>query len=545
VAVANPSDLDRYTSFTSNQPLPPVIVEDELARARTALQGLEVETLEAPVTMRRLVSRLDHCSRNGMPIDVLYIVCHGRYVAADDGTSTGDSVLFLERDDGGADRVSGRSLALRIGDLARPPTVAVLCSCQSAGEGVQDTLDAGALSAIGPELAKRGVPAVVAMQGNVSVDGAREFFTEFFRQLHVDGIVDRAVAAGRQAISNTPDWWMPVLFSRLRTGATYYVPGFGDGGEHIWDDIVTAVESGKCTPIVGSGLTDSILGSREAMANRWVRRWQVPVARHAQSDLATVSQYLRVRTSAAHPARELSQYVLSELRQSFADVVDPAVLESRDPDKIISAVGKLRRKENPDDPFAAVARIEAPVYFTTSWTTLLEDALEEAGRPAVSRFFDWNDVDDEENNEDFGKPSLEKPLVFHLFGKFAQPESLVLSEEDYFVWLRAWIDRRSFYTDKGFGKALTRQPLMFLGYRLDDWDFRVLFQGIKSFGGSAQLERNTHVAVQISRDSVVIEPEVVQDYLESYFQADKVHIYWGESTAFLKQLSSKRSLAKV
>ncbi len=541
IAIADPSGLDRQTSLLSGQPLPPIDAEAELARAYDALRGIETEHLEGPVTLRALVRRLEERARANTAIDILYLICHGRYLADDDGTNSGDSILFLENEDGSVARIGGRDLALRIGELPRTPTVAVLCSCQSAGDGGQDTLDAGAQSAFGPELAKRGVPAVVAMQGNISIDSGQRFLSTFFDVLRREGIVDRAVAAARADIENAPDWWMPVLFSRLRAGATYYLPEFGSRGDDVWSSILTAVDGGWCTPVIGSGLSSGIIGSREAMAERWVRRWQVPVARHARSDLAMVSQYLRVRTSDSHPALELSAYLLSELRQKYADVLSDEILTTRGPNEIISAVGELKRRENADDPFSVVASIRAPVYFTTSWTNLLEDALAESGRPAITRFFDWNHVEDEDNDEEFDVPTPEQPLVFHLFGTLAQPESLVISEEDYFTWLRAWIERRSFYDKKGFGRLLTRRHLMFLGYRLDDWDFRVLFQGIKSYGASEQIRKNRHVAVQISRESALIEPEAVQDYLDSYFEAERVHIYWGQASAFLTELARRRA----
>jgi hypothetical protein len=542
VAVSNPSDLDMQTSMLSRQRLPPISPDAEVERARTSLGDITVHVLPSPVTLHSLSSALDEAAEAGQAIDILYLVCHGRYMADEDGMRAGDSILFLQHPDGRTAKISGRELALRIGSLGRSPTIAVLCSCQSAGDGSQDTLDPGALAAIGPELAKRGVPAVVAMQGNISMESAKAFLPLFFEQVQQHGVVDRAVAAARIGIADRSDWWMPVLFSRLRTGATYYLPDFGARADDVWMELIAAVDQDRCTPVIGSGLSDSILGSREAVAERWVSRWQAPVARHARNDLAMVSQYLRVRTSAAHPANELAQYLMSELRQKYESQLPPGTFDARKPDPVISAVGAMNRRKDPYDPFKVVASIAAPVFFTTGWTNLIEDALAEAGRPPVSRFFDWSDVDDEENNEDFGTPTTAEPLVFHLFGKLTHPESLVLSEDDYFRWLRTWIERREFYGGGGgkrFNKLLLRRTLMFLGYRLDDWDFRVLFQGIKSFGASAQLEGRQHVAVQISRDSSLIEPEAVQDYLESYFRADDVHIYWGEARAFLTELSTR------
>jgi hypothetical protein len=78
--------------------------------------------------------------------------------------------------------------------------------------------------------------------------------------------------------------------------------------------------------------------------------------------------------------------------------------------------------------------------------------------------------------------------------------------------------------------------LLFLGYRLDDWDFRVVFQGIKSFLGGIGTRRLQHVGVQLKPENQMIEPEAAQRYLDSYFKEDRVDIYWADTRAFLDEL---------
>jgi hypothetical protein len=78
-------------------------------------------------------------------------------------------------------------------------------------------------------------------------------------------------------------------------------------------------------------------------------------------------------------------------------------------------------------------------------------------------------------------PTARQPLVFHLFGTLDNPSSLVVTEDHYFQWLTAWI--RSAEKPESIppcvASALTDRALLFVGYRLDDWEFRVLFQSIK------------------------------------------------------------------
>jgi hypothetical protein len=130
---------------------------------------------------------------------------------------------------------------------------------------------------------------------------------------------------------------------------------------------------------------------------------------------------------------------------------------------------------------------------------------------------------------------LKRPLVYHLFGHFEEQESLVLSEDDYFDWLTAWVQRAATVVPTPVQKSLTSRSLLFLGFELDDWDFRVVFNAIKSFAGNPQLRRRKHAGVQLSPEAPLIEPDAAQEYLESYLGKTNVTIYWGETADFLRE----------
>lgn len=125
----------------------------------------------------------------------------------------GQPRLWVERDDRTAAVIDGAQLAQRIGELQRRPLLAVLVSCQSAGRGAADVA-----AALGPLLVAAGVPAVVAMQGQLRMASARRLVPALFSALAADGQIDRALGEARAAIRDQPDWWTPVRFSRLRDG---------------------------------------------------------------------------------------------------------------------------------------------------------------------------------------------------------------------------------------------------------------------------------------------------------------------------------------
>lgn len=198
LAAANPTGLAQLR-------LAEVDTDGELARARTAVRGwtcliLPDETGTQRVTLDNLLATL----RTGA--DVLYLACHGRLVNA-------EPKLMLEDDKGQLAITSGIELTRRVGELNPLPRLIVLASCQSA-----DVATEKALAALGPRLAAEGVPAVLAMLGQVSMATVKKFMPVFFAELAKDGQIDRALAVARGAVQIQTDWWMPVLFLRATSG---------------------------------------------------------------------------------------------------------------------------------------------------------------------------------------------------------------------------------------------------------------------------------------------------------------------------------------
>ena len=83
---------------------------------------------------------------------------------------------------------------------------------------------------------------------------------------------------------------------------------------------------------------------------------------------------------------------------------------------------------------------------------------------------------------------------------------------------------------------------MFLGFRVEDWDFRVFFHFLmkrESRGLADQLKRK-HIAVQVDpEDGRNAEPARVRDYLERRFVSQDVDLYWGSSEDYLQELDER------
>ncbi len=521
IAVATPSDLGQYEP--EGRVLSPLDRQGEAGRARAALvrAGAEVVELVEPgeATLRNIVEALD------TGFDIFYLVCHG-------AISDNAPRLYLESGDGMADVVDAHRLSSCLSGLRQRPTLAVLCSCQSAGPGDPAAPQATGLSAVGPLMSRQGIPAVLAMHGNLSMDTADLFFSEFFHALATTDAVDLAVASARDKIGHRFDWWVPVLFSRLRTGRPWYRTDFDRESTAKWISLRTKLEQKLCTPVVGPDLSHTLIGSRRDIAREFVDRFQMPISPHGSGDFAKVAQYLRVNTGEDIPASQLVHYIKTVTRKRLSDE-DPSTLTMTLTVEEMLARGGALARQDASDPYRMLSRLDLPVYVSTGWTSLLKDALEADGKTVREEMFDWRSQRPDEP-ERMDEPKPESPLVYYLFGKLTEPDTLVLSEDDYFVWYERWINRRDRYLPTPVKTALARRSLLFLGYRLDDWDFRVVFQSIKTFG--AGLASTLHVGVQADPESQILEHDAAQKYLNSLLGQDSVHVFWGDARQFLEKM---------
>ena len=139
-------------------------------------------------------------------------------------------------------------------------------------------------------------------------------------------------------------------------------------------------------------------------------------------------------------------------------------------------------------------------------------------------------------------PTPEKPLVYHLFGLLSQPESIVLTEDDTFQFLIGTTRHMRNIPDQ-VGRALTFSALLFLGFQIDDWNFRVLLHTLLSKEGNNLLSRFAHVSAQIEpEEGRLINPARARRYLERYFARPgdiDINIYWGSAREFLKDLQAR------
>lgn len=524
VFISNPTNLADLEGFA------PIDSAGELERARKALGNLAVATL-APnefATLNKLIEKLRD------EIDILYLVAHGA-VGAD------EPVVFLQDEMGRLHDVKASDLVARINELQDPPSLVVLASCQSANMSAQDA-NSGALASLGPRLASAGVPAVIAMQGNITMQTVAQFMPVFFQELQRDGQIDRAMSAARASVRDNADAWMPVLFLRLKSGKIWYVPGFGGdkGSFEKWPALMSAIRRERCTPILGPGISESVFGSRNALAASWAKKYSFPLAPYSIEDLPEVAQYVSVAQSRDMVHDELEQSLKQELIRRFGAQLEPDAQKAKFT-ALVSAVGALTR-QRAHDPYVVLAGLPFSVYITTNPDSLLIDALTAAGKEPQIELCKWNEdmkAQSLAQTQSNYVPDEKHPLVYCLFGQYNDPDSQVITEDDYFDYLIGVTSNKDLIHHE-VKRVLADSALLFLGFQLDDWDFRVLYRSIMSQQGSERRKKLPHIAAQIDpQEGRLIEPERARKYLEEYFSGADISIYWGSAEDFIKDLEKQ------
>jgi hypothetical protein len=500
------------------------------------LEGIACTTLASggQATLQKITDALQGDAA-APGVDLLYLVCHGALI-------DGEPHLWLEDSAGRVEVVPGSELVRRVSELQRRPQLIVLASCQSAGQGsARHSDDEGALAALGPRLAEAGIPAVLAMQGNVALQTIGQFLPTFFRELQRDGLIDRAVAVARGAVREQADWWAPVLFMRLKSGRLWYTPGFAEERQVMekWPALLRSIRQGRCTPILGPGLVESLVGSRRQIAKNWAETYHFPMAAHDRDNLPQVAQYLAVYQDPMFLRDELAESVHKQVLNAYGPDL-PEALREASLDELVSAVGAQRRAGNAAEPHRVLAHLPLPIYITANFSSTLAEALTEAGKQPQVELCRWNErvemlpsVYDAESGY---RPEVQRPLVYYLFGHLQQPDSVVLTEDDYFDYLIGVTGNKDLIPGV-VRRALADTALLFLGFRMEDWDFRVLFRSLMSQEGRSRRSRYAHVAAQIDpEEGRILEPERARHYLESYFEDADISIYWGTVDDFCREL---------
>lgn len=290
--------------------------------------------------------------------------------------------------------------------------------------------------------------------------------------------------------------------------------------EGQWDYLLSRIQMGNCTPFLGAGVNIPHLSTGSVVASDWVQRSESRYPLRDERDLAEVAQYLAI---------EVGDVLAPKVRIAAQLDRERRALQTSDED--------LKGLLGSSHPLAVLARLPFPIYMTTNYDDLMSLALKACGKSPTSEICPWNkylNVESVFSRPEGFEPTSEEPLVYHLHGSSENKNSLVLTESDYLDFIINV--KRDQILPPRIEEALAGQ-LLFLGYSLSDWSFRVLLRGVVESLGPSQ--KRASIAVQLPLES---ENPQAQDFLERYFGEIgnvTVRVYWGDIGDFAADLDER------
>ncbi len=298
-----------------------------------------------------------------------------------------------------------------------------------------------------------------------------------------------------------------------------------------WEVLLSRIEEGRCTPFLGAGACHPPLPLGSQIAREWAKEYGYPF--EDDGDLVRVAQFVAMNYDPMWPKGEILRRIEGQGTPDFT---------------------------GPDEPHRVLAGLPLPVYMTTNYDDFMMRALQRHDfrrpRRALCR---WNSLlkDEPSGLEDLPPdgPNPANPVVFHLHGH-SKSESVVLTEDDYLEFL-AGIAHDPDLLPRPIRNALDRSSLLFIGYRLADWNFRVLLQGLRTsrqrFWGVIVVRPPSFDSTEGSppakgsrprKGEASADPRAEADekrakamgYLERYYHNLDLKVYWGTARQFCGDL---------
>jgi hypothetical protein len=289
--------------------------------------------------------------------------------------------------------------------------------------------------------------------------------------------------------------------------------------ETDWEMLLLAIEEKKCTPFLGAGACHPTLPLGAAVSKLWARKYGYPF--DDDRNLARVAQYVSSVAVGAGAKLLISTSIKKIANDRLTDV---------------------------SSPHRVLASLRLPLYITTNYDSFMSQALsvELGSKPDAVKvaLCNWHLARKKRIKADL-QPTSEAPVVFHLHGHFSDPNSIVITEDDYLEFMSLIVARKNLIptaVEEAFGNS----AFLFIGYALEDINFKVIFQKLAQYFPANSY---THAAVQLNPRRKEREPTVDElkrvnaqvRYLEGRFEKLKIKIYWGTAQKFVNELSEKRA----
>jgi hypothetical protein len=285
--------------------------------------------------------------------------------------------------------------------------------------------------------------------------------------------------------------------------------------EKHWQILLGRIANGNCVPLLGGAMhrPGSIKPGCE-LAQKWASDFGYPL--DDKNDLARVARFVAIEYDDLFPKQEIAKQIKRAVAPDFS---------------------------NPLEPHRVLADLELKAYMTTNYDDFMFQALEYCKKEPKWDFYRWHsglrNTPSIFDAEDL-RINAANPLVYYFHGHANDLQSMVVTEDDYLDYLANLGEDSRMLIPPQLQGALTQSSLLFLGYRVYDWDFRVLFRSLAPYIRRwSERGKKVSVAVQIvplGDDAAVDQVTEAVAFLDKYFDDYDVHIFWGDCHQFAAEL---------
>ncbi len=564
VVVSNPKDLKEYEKLNlaalSRQQLEGIF--------RQALPnngpGLAYEFLQDEATPQNILERL-----NTGKYQILHIHAHGVLL------NNGQVNLVLENAAGETAFLDEDFFSeLFQGD---PSAYGVRLVLLMACHGGVSTKQGEPFSGLGLKLVEKGCPSVVLLGDAISVN-AGDIFTKYFygnlvaSQGQVDVACNRARQLLAMATQESPfvEWGLPTLYNNAKNGLLWQPAANGNGNGNsaasVNDPAAPASgqlvpslllehlrrEDGGVIPIIGPELTRGWLLSDKELANLLADKVALYKNRPALAERYKLSRVAKAIELDDGYDRDLVVKTLCGFQKEFVlqrlKVEDRKQKQNLPLDALLKAFAFQSAADT--TPYSVLAQLPISYYLTTNHDNLLYQTLAQTKEAKLRELngvqresCHWHEAAQETMAYKTLRGTRDNPLVFHLYGQYEDPDSLVLTEDDYFDFLSN-VQQESWRVPEPLRQSLTLSTLLIIGFDIRKLDFRVLFKAIidrlKPMVKSAQLPKFRRAVIQIE-DEADMENEAFRRFMEQVSGLISVTPIFGTARDFLLELRDKHN----
>ena len=274
--------------------------------------------------------------------------------------------------------------------------------------------------------------------------------------------------------------------------------------------IFNAIESGKCLAFLGAGASCCYLDQNQEEVPGLPMGGQLAERIAKECGYTLNGKYLELPKVA-----EYFVYTQSGDRQELEKVIQKELTTGCKPRPIHTVLAQL---------------LPIKIIITSNYDNLLETAANDYKRILDKSVYRRNSP---QNARFQGKIFFdERDLILHkMHGSIEQPDSIVITQSDYIRYLYNLSDPDRGMPDYFWKVIIPQFTLLFLGYSLEDWNFKVIWDGVLFRHNTFGLKKFSYALVKNS-----------DDFQKSYWAANGVKIINQDITEFAIKLAEHFNL---